>query len=342
MGLPRSTLQGGDVSPWTGARRWKPGFRTWLAVLLGLMALQAGGDGQSTSLRTSRLRLMDSNQLLQNTNPNDAMAAFRVWVETMGRSRGYALKVEAEIFDRLEELDKRLQTKTVDVVIRTSIDYLRTAPEGLLEAVFSYSRKTKNLFDDYVLVTRRDWKFADITALRGKSLTLFKIGSGLGRLWLDVTLGERGLGPVEQFFGSGTETFKASSVVLPVFFGKSDAGLVIRDSLDTMSKMNPQLAVKLQVLDHSPILCEGVVCLVSGFTTFREELMDGLASLHRDPQGKQLLLVFKVEQLVPFKPQYLDTVHDLQARWAKVKGHPSVSRDSPAAAPPPGKDKKAT
>ena len=318
MGLPRSTLQGGDVSPWTGARRRKPGFRTWLAVLLGLMALQAGGTGQSTNLRPSRLRLLHSSQLLQNANPTDAMAAFRVWVETMGRNRGFALKVEAEIFDRLEELDKRLQAKTVDLVVLTSADYLRTVPGGLLEAVFSYSHKTKNPFDDYVLVSRRDRKFTDITALRGKSLTLFKVGSGLGRLWLDVTLGERGLGPVEQFFGSCNETFIASSAVLPVFFGKSDAGLVIRDSLETMSEMNPQLAVQLQVLDHSPILCESVVCLVSGFTTFREELMDGLASLHRDPQGKQLLLVFKVEQLVPFKPQYLDTVRDLQARWAKV------------------------
>ena len=184
--------------------------------------------------------------------------------------------------------------------------------------MFCRQTETEAVFDDYIVVTRRDRNLAALPALLGKSVAFFQMGADLGRLWMDVTLGESGLGSVNAFFGSHSNSIKASSVILPVFFGKFDAGVVNRSSLETMQEMNPQLAAQLQVLTNSPCFPESVICLHKEYTQVREGVLQGLADLHTEPSGQQILLLFKINKLVPFKSEYLEGVRDLKARHAKL------------------------
>ena len=243
---------------------------------------RGGAGGESTA---SALRILLAKSLFQNVKENDALAAFKLWVETVGRNRGFMLMAEADSYDRLDEVERRIREKTVDLVVCTSMDYLQIAQGGSMEPVFAAIRKPEAMFDDYVLVTRRDRNLAALPALRGKSVAFFQMGANLGRQWMDVTLGESGLGSVNDFFGSHNDSAKASSVVLPVFFGKLDAGVVNRSSLETMQEMNPQLATQLQALTNSLCLPESVICLHKDYTELRKDVLQGLAELHHEPRG---------------------------------------------------------
>ena len=89
-----------------------------------------------------------------------------------------------------------------------------------------------------------------------------------------------------------------SSVILPVFFGKTDAAVVKRYGWETMKEMNPQLAAQLQILTNSPSLPDAVICLNKGVreTPFQDDLVRGMAELHTDPQGQQILLLFRTDK----------------------------------------------
>ena len=293
-----------------------------MAVLVSLALLPTDGAEPASSPRKVKLRILFAGSLIYNFNRDDALIAFKLWVETVGRNKGFLLEAKADFYDRLDEVEQRIREKTVDLVVCTSMDYLQIAQGGPMEPVFAAIRKPEAMFDSYVIVTRRDRNLAALPALRGKSVAFFQTGANLGRQWMDVILGESGLGPVNDFFGSNSDSAKASSVVLPVFFGKLDVGVVNRSSLETMQEMNPQLTAQLQVLTNSPCMPESVICLHRDFTEARGDLLGGLAELHSEPHGQQLLLVFKLDKLVPFKSEYLDGVRDIKTRRAKLETPP--------------------
>ena len=300
-------------------------------ALLGLLPLAASGAELAASPRKARLRLLFANSLVQDINRDDARSAFKLWVETVGRNHGLLLEAETDSYDRLEEVEKRLREKTLDLVIFTTMDYLQLGEDGPLQPVFSPIRSQEALFDVYVLLTRRDRNLTTLSALRGRSVAFRQHGANLGRLWLEVTLGESSFGSVNDFFGTKSDVTKPSSVVLPVFFGKFDAGVVNRSILETMCEMNPQLGTQLQVLTNSAALSEGVICLHRDYAEARADVLAGLADLHTDPRGQQLLLMFKMSKLLPFKPEYLDGVRDLKAREIKL-GTPSQGKAALTAA----------
>ena len=140
---------------------------------------------------------------------------------------------------------------------------------------------------------------------------------------MDTALDDQDLGSVSNFFGSISEFNKPSSVILPVFFGKCDAAVVKRWALNTMAELNPQLATQLQILTNSPSLPEGVVCVHKGFKVFRDELVQGLAGLHAEPKGQQLMLIFKIDKLERFKSEHLDAARALLAKLAKTGPSPA-------------------
>jgi phosphonate transport system substrate-binding protein len=268
----------------------------------------------------AKLRILFASSLIQTVNRNDVLAAFKLWIDTVGRNRGFQLETETESYDHLDEVEKRLRENTLDLLICTSMDYLQMDANGPLQPVFSPIRDQKTLFDDCVLVTRKDQKIKDLEALRGKSVAFYQHGANLARRWTEVMLGESGLGSLNDFFGLKSDVAKPSAVFLPVFFGKVDAAVINRSSLNTMTEMNPQLATQLSVLTNSAHMAQSVLCLRRDYANYREDVLAGLADLHKEPRGQQILMVFKIDRLLPFKPEYLDNVRDLKKRQELLAG----------------------
>ena len=288
-----------------------------LLMLFGLSGWLAWAGEPERQLRNVRLNVMYSSTLFSSVNRNDALAAIKVWMEFIGRKRGFLLETKAVVFDSLAEAEKEIHENSVDLVILDTVQYLKSAQAWNLDPQFIPGDQDAKIPDDYVVVVRRDRNLKSLANLRGKSVIFYKLGSDWGRLWMDVTLGEEGLGSVGNFFGLISESSKPSSLILPVFFGKTDAAVVRRWSLNTMSELNPQLAIQLQVLTNSPILPEAIACVHRDFKVFKEDLLQGMAELHNEPKGQQMLLLFKAKKMERFKPESLDSARELLARQAK-------------------------
>jgi phosphonate transport system substrate-binding protein len=287
-------------------------------MLLGLPGWPARADEPATAPPKPRIRVLFSNSLFRSVNRDDVRVALKVWIQTVLNGRGLPVDAEVDSYDRLDEADRRIKEAAADLLIFNSIEYLQTTQANQLDAVFVAEHHRKTVFDDYLLLCRGDRRLAGLAALRGKSVVFFRYGADLGRLWTEVSLGESGLGSIGAFFGTNSDAVKTASVVLPVFFGKFDACVVNRSGLEIMQELNPQLAAQLRVLTNSPCLPESVICLRKSFAENRAEVLQSLAQLHTDPRGQQLLLLFKVDKLVAFKPEQLNTLRALKARYDRV------------------------
>ena len=137
-------------------------------------------------------------------------------------------------------------------------------------------------------------------------------GSGrLPRFWLETLLLRKGWLDVTSYFGSIIEEEKPTRVVLPVYFGKADACIVTRHTFATLCELNPQLEKRLVPVATSPPLLRGILCFLPGCSKeVREALYQFLVDLdmRADPVTRQVSLLFRVEDMVPFKVSYLDTV----------------------------------
>jgi hypothetical protein len=64
---------------------------------------------------------------------------------------------------------------------------------------------------------------------------------------------------------------------------------------------------------------------------YRKDLIASILSLHEDPRGRQLLMVFKTERIVRLQPGDLDSAREL---WRDYSRLPGVSpRRAPGAIP---------
>jgi hypothetical protein len=292
-------------------------FRVGLCLLLtaGSVPWQswAQGPGAPEGARKVRLEVLYSSSLFRTINRNDALAAMRVWISAIGRSRGLDMESNVSIVDDLNAMRKLVREGPPGLVLLDVEEYFELSGLGVLEPVFFGSA------DATLLVANPDFGVTGISDLRGKAVTIFTASrADLGRKWMQVLLHEGGYGVADQYLRSMTSVPSPSAAVLPVFFGKSGAAVVSQFGLDVLKEMNPQVGAKLRVLASTKPMAEGVLCFHRRFTESRQLIWEALRDLHRDPAGKQILLLFKSGGLVPVHPQILEEARALELRYKRM------------------------
>lgn len=263
---------------------------------------------------TIRLNIGFTSSTFVDINRNDALAAIKVWADVIGEKRGHPIRSTTAVFDDGLALVKSLESGQLDLITLDAWLYVSLADSDLLLPVF-VPVVGENVTDKFLILAHRDSGITAVDQLQGASLSfLLSPGRDVGRAWMEDLLVQQNLPPGHQFFGSVEDVEKLSAAMLPVFFGKRDACVVDRAGFETMSDLNPQVGRQLTIVAESPPFIEKVVCLRRGPFGGREDLVASLAELHTDPRGEQILMVFKIDRLVPFEPSFLDHVIDLARR----------------------------
>jgi phosphonate transport system substrate-binding protein len=304
------------------------------------MAQQATPRGAANTgngeLRQARLYGMASSRTFSNVNRDDARAALRVWFNVVARQRGFVLDSKMDIVDSVAEIRERLLNHTADLVMLGVPDYLELESSRLLVPALTHARNAQGggLYA-YVLLVKGSSSATSIASLRGKNILAFsRNGVNTGIAWIDVLLGKEKLGRAASFFASVKVPAKAQACVLPVFFGTVDACVVDEVNLDLAKEMNPQLG-QLKVLARSRPMIESVIATPVEEGPFRKDLIDSILSLHTDPRGRQLLMVFKTERIVRLQPGDIDSARELWRDYYRLPGSspnrlpgPTVGGDS--------------
>jgi ABC-type phosphate/phosphonate transport system substrate-binding protein len=276
-------------------------------------ALVSAGDAP-VPLRRVRLDCVVSSSLFRSVSRNDATAALRVWAGLVGQKYGFQVDPSVTVSGEFPDLRKRIQTGTAGLMAMDILEYLGLADLPAAVPVFQASRNERGDPQGYVLVVRASSGISTLEGLRGKSVIVqASTAANLGQIWLGSMLFDSHLSRPDRFFRSIEPAAKATSAILPVFFGKADAAVVENAGFAVTGEMNPQIGVQLRILVTSPPLSEGLVC-VRPKSEFREELIEGLRELYLDVQGRQILTVFRCGRLMPVDKPAIDRVRDM---WRK-------------------------
>ena len=272
-------------------------------------------SAQEAGLQPVTVHMGFTPSSFRNVNASDATAAFRIFAQTAARKRGYQLNVDARLFDNAGACEAEIKKGGINMAILDTWDYLGMHLHSVMEPLFVHLEQG-SVFKNYLLLTRRDSGLSGLADLRGKDLTVLEgKGSSLSRAWLDRLLLAQHLETKETFFRKLEPVAKSTAAVLPVFFGTKPVCLVDRTVFEIMSELNPQVGSNLLIMAVSDPYLENITCLSrSGWPSLeaREAVIQAIAELHLDPNGRQILELFKLDQLVRFKDEYLDTARKLR------------------------------
>lgn len=289
-------------------------------ILFVLFVAPTQADEPSGTLEPVELRIGFTQSCFTGVNQNDAEAAFKVFILTVGRKYGYEIYSKTTIFNDDAQFEKAIKDKSVNLVIVDSWKFLEMNVSKYVKPAYITSDQGR-IGNKYLLLSRRGGYVNSLADLRGRQMLRFEAANaGAGIFWFESLLESKNLGAANSFL-SGVETVtKPSAAILPVFFGKKDACLVTQSSFEVMRELNPQLGKELQEIASSDRLADVIVGLSHDDWTSEKgkaDLVKALGELHQEPAGQQILSLFKINQLIPFEEFHLESVQNLRALYDK-------------------------
>lgn len=295
-----------------------------LAPVVVSCALVSAASGQSESQGDSPeqdvLRVGFSVATFMDVNPQDAQAAIRTFSKLIARKKGLDTTFETLVFQDLSEIREALASNRLDIATLMGYEYLQIAEHVPLDPVAVPSRDG-SVYGAFVLLVPRDRAEQRLQDLRGQDILIsVSQKNALPYRWLDVMLLREGLPESEDFFASIEEVIKPSKAVFPVFFGQADACVTTESSFQTMLELNPQLGQQLVVLRSAPGFLRSVMVFNGQRDIRNEELLrEAIMELHSTPEGEQILSIFRVQEQLPFRPEYLEGTKALLAEYEQLR-----------------------
>lgn len=257
-------------------------------------------------------RLIFSTNLLQNMKAEDAIATTKILAQNIQRKMKLEEEIKIEICNGVDEITESIK-KPFDFILATTVETEILKKKNKLDFTFVNETNGSVGFEFY-LITNKKQNFNDIKSLKdGSIIILSKSNFNTASVWLDKLLRDANLSVKEKFFKDIKYDYKATNVVLPVYFNKTTAAIVSRPALELLFELNPQLKKSLNIINKSSPILFGIISFDgrSKDKKRKDFICDILSSLHEDNYGKQLLDLFMVDKMIPFKDEYWQKYLDL-------------------------------
>jgi len=282
---------------------------TSLLFLLSAMIVQASGTDQN---KDRPLVIGYSHQVFYNVDPRDAIGLTKVWVQDADRRMRNTKETKVVFFNDLTDAENALNANEVDIIILLAEEFFLLRDRVPLTPVLSadYGR---HFYDELLLMVRADSNITRIGQLRRKNIRIESGQKGkIPMMWLNAFLKDKVSCDIRHFFSSVNSNPKASQVIMPLFFGQTDACLTSRTSFETMTELNPQLGQKLRILEKSPGYITGVVAVSRDIRNpQRDAMVETIRDIDSYPKGRQLLTLFRINRLVEFREEHLTSINAL-------------------------------
>jgi phosphonate transport system substrate-binding protein len=310
-------------------------FFMWVIWSILVLILSVLCPAQNKTANDSFVRFAISTGVLEaDVNPDDALAAAKIWAATLGETLGSWMQSDARIYHDISALAAAVKKGEVDILAVSTEEYLSIGDGLRAEPVFTYLQSGQ-IELEYIIIARQDQGFKTPGDLRGKKVSITKGGrSSMAQLWLDALLFDEKLPPKESFFREIKEVPKASQAILPVFFKQNAAGIVTKSAFEAAVTLNPQIGQQVKIIATSPKLVPMVTCFSTLIRPERRQLfLEQAFKLHESPKGLQNFTVFKIDRLVPWEPRYFDKTRDLMKKQRLASSTRQAQLQFSAAAP---------
>jgi len=281
-----------------------------LAVVLATAIQLVADPALAAGAPSPRLaRAVLPADMLADVSRKDAEIALAAWAKELGRAAKTPMQTQTSILDDADAVSSAVLRGDVDVFGMATLDYLRLR-ETLPADPVLVGERGGGPEDEYLIVVRRDSGPATLKDLAGKRVVSHAGAVGaLSQMWLDVALHRQGLPDASRFFGEIRSAGRPSQAVLPVFFRQADAAVVTQTAYATLQELNPQLGRDLVVVSRSPKLLFSLMLFSKqAGAELRGLVTDSAFRLPTTTMGKQALMLFKINRVIPFDPANLDGV----------------------------------
>ncbi len=256
----------------------------------------------------------------QETTNKDIKAAVSMLLQKVawkhfGRSK-------AQFYDSVSEMAAALKSGTVQVLCVGPEDFMelraRAPVDPILITASSSGHETELL-----LLVRKDSGFRSLRDLKNKTLVMpvrnTKVDS-MFQVWIETLLMRDGCSNIETFFSSQKETQTSSRGIMTVFFRQADACVVTRQLFNLAAELNPQIGRELVPITSINKLSQGIISVDRRLPdNLREKIKQAFLSLPESPEGKQLLMLFQLSKMIPFRPEYLTATEALFTEHQQLK-----------------------
>jgi phosphonate transport system substrate-binding protein len=271
--------------------------------------------------------------LFSGVDLSDAQAALKVWVKeivkTYHYNDGYNLK--AKIYNQFDELKNERKQDSLAVIILNTLDYLDFSEKIDLDPALVMSTRG-DIFEQYYILVKKTDRYKNVKDLKGANIGLLSAKNyNASKIWLDVTLAKENIPARSRFFNKIITSDKESQLILNLFFGHLDACVVSKGSFLLMKELNPQVGDNLISIQTSPGYLVGLICYIKNSVSEPDKNLfySNVVHIHELNSGKQLLSLIKIDKLVAFKKEYLNSFKDLMKEYAYLIKTKMIKNEEP-------------
>jgi ABC-type phosphate/phosphonate transport system substrate-binding protein len=254
-----------------------------------------------------------SEKIFSNINENDAKALTKVLTENLIKNSPLSFRTSTpNIIRTIDELKESIDNESNDLYVILPTEYLQLEKNNLIEPIVVPERDN-SVFDIFKLIVTKESSIKNLNDLKGKKILIStSAAQDIPHFWLDHLLSIKGLSKKEKYFKEIENSEKSLTSILKVYFGQADACIISESNLNLAIELNPQLDSDFTTLEIS----KPIVRAILAQRTFKTEenkkiLLDNLLSLNKTTEGKQILMLFKVDKLIPYKDEFLDSSYDI-------------------------------
>jgi phosphonate transport system substrate-binding protein len=292
---------------------------TFKMLLFSLICSSALISQTQTNKREAQpINVGFSIDLFNQVDIRDASVAIEMWGDELLGELGIKYYPETKIFNTNQEILDALKNNKLDLISLLTTDYLEIAKEAPMEP-YLITTVGGSYGYSFLLLVRKDNEIKNLMDLKGKQINVPSDSFGkLVNMWLTTTLHDKGE-KFNTFFSEVKEVNKPSQALFPVFFKQADACVIPEQSFNTMLELNPQLKNDLLIIDTSPELVNGIMCINDKLeNNLRETTTETARKLSHTDSGKQILTLFKSEELLKFKPEHIKSTKELFDKYKKI------------------------
>lgn len=233
-----------------------------------------------------------------------------------------SLSAESRIYDISTEIEKDLKAKKVDLIALSPEEFIQIRAHVPLEPVM-VTVDNRGHEVELLLLVRKDSGINRVAELKNRTISLpsrTSQFSAIYHIWLESLVMKEGAGSTEGFFTSILEMRNASQALMQVFFRKADSCVISVRAYEIASELNPQISRELKVIARVGKLVGGIMAQRGNLPEeIKLKIRQALITLHEDQEGRQMFVLFQLNRLTPFRPEYMKGIEALYAEHRRLK-----------------------